>query len=196
MAIGGILHLLSRTDFIQAELLGFGTAVQLVHASLFQGCNFLDIILLFIDPFHQHVGKGTVGVRCNFRRLHGCIILDDCNLAGLLIHLLSHRFGYRDGIEACCAGGDGFLEECRKRSPITYAEEIAKATVKIFTGKWDASVPPHHGLDLFIKIFKEHPEAKVYFEMFDGGHEMPLDLAFGWVDSLLRQEKRKTQVPG
>ena len=102
----------------------------------------------------------------------------------------------RDGIEACCAGGEGFWEECRKRSPITYADEIAKATVKIFTGKWDACVPPHHGLDLFAKIFKEHPEAKVYFEMFDGGHEMPLHLAFGWVASLMEKKADGSQVSG
>ncbi len=103
---------------------------------------------------------------------------------------------YRDSIDACCAGSD-FREECARRSPMSYAEGIALATVKIFVGKWDPIVPAHHSLDLFSRIFREYPHAQVYFEMFDGGHEMPLELAFGWVDSLLRQgKKEKTQVTG
>ena len=97
---------------------------------------------------------------------------------------------YRDSIEACCGGGAGFDAECAARSPITYTDHIAQATVKIFTGKWDAAVPAHHGLDLFMKIFKDHPEAEVYFEMFDGGHEMPLPLAFDWVASCMENKKK------
>ena len=76
------------------------------------------------------------------------------------------------------------------RSPITYTDKIAEANLKIFTGKWDASVPAHHGLDIYTKIFNEHPEAKVYFEMFNGGHEMPLSYAFDWVESYINNEKR------
>ena len=104
---------------------------------------------------------------------------------------------YRDAIAACCAGDAGFDAECAARSPITYSDEIAKATVKIFSGKWDTSVPAHHGLDLFLKIFAEHPDAKVYFEMFNGGHEMPLGMAFGWVESQIQQAgKQESQVSG
>ncbi len=103
---------------------------------------------------------------------------------------------YRDSIEACCGGGLGLDAECTLRSPMTYLDDIAKATVKIFTGKWDASVPPHHGLDLFSEIFKKHPDAKVYFEMFDGGHEMPLDLAFGWVARMMKGKTSGCRVSG
>ena len=97
---------------------------------------------------------------------------------------------YRDGIEACCEGGLGFDEECALRSPISYTDKIAEAHVKIFTGKWDAVVPAHHGLDVYTKIFKDHPEAKVYFEMFNGGHEMPLDAAFDWVETYVNNIKK------
>lgn len=96
---------------------------------------------------------------------------------------------YRDSIEACCEGGAGFDAECAARSPMTYADQIAQANVKIFVGKWDASVPMHHSLDLFTKIFNDHPQAKVYFEVFDGGHEMPLKSAFDWVDSCIDHKK-------
>ena len=81
---------------------------------------------------------------------------------------------YARGIRACCGGDEA---EYQARSPISYVDEIAKANVKIFTGKWDASVPSHHGLDLYQKIFSSHPEAHVYFDMFDGIHEMLLDEA-------------------
>ena len=103
---------------------------------------------------------------------------------------------YRDHIAACCEGGAGFDAECAARSPITHADRIAEATVKIFTGKWDAAVPAHHGLDLFTKIFNEHPDAKVYFEMFNGGHEMPLKSAFDWVTSYIDNETEVNQVTG
>jgi len=103
---------------------------------------------------------------------------------------------YRDHIAACCEGGAGFDAECAARSPITHADRIAEATVKIFTGKWDAAVPAHHGLDLFTKIFNEHPDAKVYFEMFNGGHEMPLKSAFDWVTSYIDNETEVSQVTG
>ena len=88
--------------------------------------------------------------------------------------------GYRDGIEHCCGKYSPDNEEYKKRSPITYVEEIAQAQVKIYSGKWDSVVPCHHGLDLYNEIFKKHPEAKVYFEMFDGGHQMLLKDAERW----------------
>ena len=68
--------------------------------------------------------------------------------------------------------------------------EMIEINVKIFTGKWYAVVPAHHGLDIYTKIFNEHPEAKVYFEMFNGGHEMPLDEAFGWVETYINNVKK------
>ena len=87
---------------------------------------------------------------------------------------------YRPHIEHCCGKYSPDNEEYTKRSPITYVDEIAKAHVKIFSGKWDKVVPCHHGLDIYNKIFEKYPDAKVYFEMFDGGHQMLLDEAEKW----------------
>lgn len=92
---------------------------------------------------------------------------------------------YAPGIRACCGGDEA---EYRARSPISYVDEIAKANVKIFTGKWDDTVPCHHGLDLYNKIFISHPEANVYFDMFDGGHEMLLDEAERFFLSQMQKE--------
>lgn len=88
--------------------------------------------------------------------------------------------GYRAGLAHCCGTYTPDNEEYAKRSPITYVYEIAKAQVKIFSGKWDKVVPCHHGLDLYNRIFEKHPDAKVYFEMFDGGHQMFIDDAERW----------------
>lgn len=90
---------------------------------------------------------------------------------------------YFDGIDACC-GEPGTEETAREyayRSPVTYLDELARATVKIWTGKWDPSVPCHHGLDLYNRLFAAHPEAHVFFEMFDGGHELLFDEAERWL---------------
>lgn len=106
---------------------------------------------------------------------------------------------YRDHIEACCGGAPSELtkEEYQYRSPIAHIGQIAKANVKIFTGKWDKIIPCHHGLDIYNCIFASHPEAKVYFEMFDGGHEMPLEMASQWLCSQLSDTERHTeQVTG
>lgn len=106
---------------------------------------------------------------------------------------------YREAIEACCGGepGEETKSEYRYRSPMTYIPDIAKATVKIFSGKWDRVVPCHHGLDLYCKIFEQHPDANVYFEMFDGGHEMPLEMAERWLISQMDDATNKQeQVTG
>lgn len=104
---------------------------------------------------------------------------------------------YRAGIEHCCGEYSPDNEEYRKRSPIYYVDEIAKAQVKIYSGKWDKSVPCHHGLDLYNEIFKKHSDARVYFEMFDGGHQMLIDDAERWLISHISgNELKKTDVTG
>ena len=76
---------------------------------------------------------------------------------------------YAAAVEACCGGDEA---EYRDRSPITYLDELAKANVKIFSGKWDTVVPFAEGLTLYEKLVAAHPEAHAYFEVFDGRHEM------------------------
>lgn len=106
---------------------------------------------------------------------------------------------YREEIEACC-GGFPTMEtekEYQYRSPIHHLSEIAKANVKIFSGKWDKVIPCHHGLDIYNSTFMLYPEARVFFEMFDGGHEMPIKMAEQWLCSqLFDLERISEQVTG
>ena len=100
---------------------------------------------------------------------------------------------YRNHISYCCGENVPDNEEYMKRSPINYVDEIAKAQVKIYSGKWDKVVPCHHGLDLYNEIFRKHPDAKVYFEMFDGGHQMLLDDAEHWLCSHIGSSTSKNK---
>lgn len=106
---------------------------------------------------------------------------------------------YRESIAACCGDAEDEKNSAvyRERSPIYYTQEIAKATVKIYSGKWDPIVPCHHGLDLYLRIFDQNPEAKVYFEMFDGGHEMLIPEAEAWLKAHMNHvTNRYTKVTG
>ena len=97
--------------------------------------------------------------------------------------------GYAAAVDACC-GGEVAM---RERSPISYTDALARGNVKIFSGKWDGVVPPRQGLDLYTRIFASHPEAHVYFEMFDGGHEMRLDDAERFfLAQMTRRTEKKT----
>ena len=78
---------------------------------------------------------------------------------------------YSPHVLACCDSE----EEMLKRSPITYVDKIATANLKIYHGKWDRTVPVSHSLTLYNEIISRHPEAHVYLDVFDGGHEMCLN---------------------
>ena len=84
---------------------------------------------------------------------------------------------YRPHILACCGEDEA---EMAKRSPMSYADAIAAANVKIFHGKYDESVPFTHSLRLFNAITEKHPRARVFLEIFDGGHEALLHRAEEW----------------
>ena len=85
---------------------------------------------------------------------------------------------YRKHVLACCSGS---VEEMCLRSPITYADKIAEANLKIFHGKFDPVVPFTHSTELYAKIFERHPDARVFLEIFDGGHEIDMKTAFYWL---------------
>ena len=102
-----------------------------------------------------------------------------------LVEWQSH--GYGKHIVACC----GTEEEMLKRSPISYAEGIAKSNTKIFHGKHDPFVPRAHSIELYKKIMAENPDASVYIDIFDGKHEMDMVLATHWI---LQQYNKKTNV--
>jgi predicted esterase len=69
----------------------------------------------------------------------------------------------------------------KKRSPITHLDTIAKANLKIFHGKRDPVVPVSHSLTLFNEILDKHPNARVYLDVFDGGHQMDMEVAEHWI---------------
>ena len=84
---------------------------------------------------------------------------------------------YRRHVLACCSGSQ---EEMRLRSPMTYADTIAKANMKIFHGKFDPLVPHTHSLQLYNRILQGHPTARVFLDIFDGEHELDLNAAAAW----------------
>lgn len=98
---------------------------------------------------------------------------------------------YRKHVLACC----GNEEEMHRRSPIAYADTIAKANLKIFHGKRDNVVPVNHSISLFNTIMEKHPEASVYLDIFDGGHEIDMQVAAYWLISQYNAAQ-KTLVTG
>ena len=99
---------------------------------------------------------------------------------------------YREHILACCGYDE---EEMLKRSPVHYIDVIAKANLKIFHGKFDPVVSVTHSLELYGKIMEQYPTSKVFLDIFDGGHEIDMEIAMYW---LLSQYKNieKLQVTG
>lgn len=99
---------------------------------------------------------------------------------------------YRPHVLACCGDSE---EEMLERSPMTYAQTIAKANLKIFHGKFDPVVPVHHTIDLYERIGQIDPRASVFLEIFDGGHEIDMQSAMYWLLSQYRG-KEVIQVTG
>ena len=98
---------------------------------------------------------------------------------------------YTTHILACCTNED----EMRKRSPINYIDTIAKANLKIFHGKADHVVPVTHSIHLFNAIMDKYPNASVYLDIFDGGHEIDMQTAAYWLISQYKPTE-KTLVTG
>ena len=86
-----------------------------------------------------------------------------------LLHWRDQNPNYTRHVIACTGGDE---EEMLKRSPISYIDEIAKANLKIFHGKWDKSVPVSQSIIFYNELIARHPSARVYLDIFDGGHEM------------------------
>ena len=99
---------------------------------------------------------------------------------------------YAHHISACCSDNN---EEMLKRSPISYIENISKANLKIFHGKYDKIVPFRHSLDLYNAIIEKHPDASVYLDIFDGGHQFDMVAAEHWIETQYKQHD-KIEVTG
>jgi dipeptidyl aminopeptidase/acylaminoacyl peptidase len=72
------------------------------------------------------------------------------------------------------------------RSPMTYIDNIAKATLKIFHGKYDPVVPVTQSMELYQQIFLKYPGSKVFLDIFDGGHQIDMEAAMYWILSQYR----------
>ena len=99
---------------------------------------------------------------------------------------------YCTHVLTCCADSE---EEMLLRSPIHYVDTIAKANLKIFHGKFDPVVPVTQSMELYARIFEKYPKARVFLDLFDGGHEIDMQAATYW---LLSQYEKKviTEVTG
>lgn len=99
---------------------------------------------------------------------------------------------YAPHVNACCSGRK---DEMRRRSPVSYIDNIARANVKIFHGKFDPVVPVSQSEELYRAIRERYPSARVFLDVFDGGHEIDLNAAEYW---FMTQYKGKnvTRVTG
>ena len=80
-------------------------------------------------------------------------------------------------------------------SPMNYIDMIATSNIKIFHGKYDPSVPVSHSIRIFNAIYEKYPTAKVFLDIFDGGHEMDMEVAMQWIMSQ-HEKKEKDEVTG
>ena len=99
---------------------------------------------------------------------------------------------YAQLVNACCNGSE---EEMQKRSPVSYAQELTKVNLKIFHGKFDRVVSVKQSLDLYAEIMRIDPDSRVFLDIFDGGHEINMKVAFAWLLSQYTKE-RLTAVTG
>jgi predicted esterase len=109
-----------------------------------------------------------------------------------------HRYygkssNYSVHLEACCGGAPGdnaaVDNEYAVRSPISYLEQLMKAKLYIHHGRGDHSVPYSHTLTLALKL-EEMGHQELFFEIFDGGHEIRNNRAFDWFDSLMKHTNK------
>ncbi len=119
------------------------------------------------------------------------------NLADWYYQCLKNKIKYSLNLEACCGGApnDSTISEYAYRSPITHMREIAKGNIRINHGKNDPIVPFTHSLNLYKEIINLDSDAKVYLNIFDGGHEMDVSYAAEWFKSRSSLAKGK-QVTG
>ena len=94
--------------------------------------------------------------------------------------------GYRTHIYACLGKTPEEAPNLyAERSPVNYVDELSRANLKIFHGKYDKVVPFTHSTRLFDLILEKYPESRVFLDVFDGGHQIDLNTAFYWLTSQL-----------
>ena len=97
---------------------------------------------------------------------------------------------YQECIEACLGGTveEVGIEEYDSRSPIGHIDEISKANVKIFHGKYDPVVSVGQSIDFYNEAFRRNPKSRVFLDIFDGGHQINMRWAFDWFFSQMTPE--------
>lgn len=86
---------------------------------------------------------------------------------------------YAPLVRACCVTD----EEISERSPISHLDEIRRANVKVFAGRYDKVVPFTQTVDFYNALVGKHPDSRVFIDIFDGGHEYNETLADEWIMS-------------
>lgn len=100
--------------------------------------------------------------------------------------------GYGEQAYICCGRDES---ELARRSPATYVKELSQTNLKIFHGKFDNVVPFTQSVNLYLKIMEYNPTSRVFLDLFDGGHEMDMNVAFSWLISQYKKEEL-TSVTG
>jgi dipeptidyl aminopeptidase/acylaminoacyl peptidase len=89
---------------------------------------------------------------------------------------------------AACVGGKpgsdaGVDNEYRERSPLSLVKGLSSVTLSLHQGRHDPIVHYSHSCNLALALEKQGAE-RLYFEIFDGGHEIHYERAFHWFDRL------------
>lgn len=145
-----------------------------------------DNILLFGCSGGGHMALMMSGVRPELFRAVAAFV-PITNLA----KWYTQNENYAPHVKACC----GTKAEMLRRSPVSFMDGISKANVKIFAGKYDPVVPVSHSEDFYYNMKKKYPNAKIYLDIFDGGHDMDFDLAIHWYNSQMHKPQTE-QVQG
>ena len=90
---------------------------------------------------------------------------------------------YRPHIEHCLGGsphsGDPRVQLAyRDRSPLEHVASALDTVVSLHHGKWDDSVPASQSIAFLHAALTCRPEAPLYVEVFNGGHEIRYEQAF------------------
>lgn len=161
--------------------------IDAVEYCIAEGCVDTDNVFLLGASGGGHMALLMAGFRPDYFKAIGAFVgITD------LKNWSEENLSYREHVLACCSNDD---EEMCKRSPMNYIDTIATSNIKIFHGKYDPSVPVSHSIRIFNAINEKYPTAKVYLDIFDGGHEMDMEVAMKWIIS---QQNRveKEEVTG
>lgn len=106
-----------------------------------------------------------------------------CPITDLALWHRENR-SYSGHVEACCGGApDDFWDEYAMRSPINLAENLRNVRLSIHHGRNDDVVHYSHTLKFVERLGVENSE-ELYFEIFDGRHELRPERTFEWFRNL------------